>query len=149
MSRKDIATLVSLVGPIARRVYDQFARVSVRTVMDRRDIVLDAMRLQEREVKRRFRQFPVSGEDIFGGQSDAQLQTEVKRKKNLLKANLSNPCSLSNHRHCQSSVPSSFQRRPPSGPRQQRRPQRSFVRPASRGSYRPSTSGRGRGFSKP
>lgn len=164
MSRKDTATLVSLVGPIAHRLYYQFARVSVRMVMDRRDIVLDAMRLPEHEVKCRFSQLPVSSEDIFGGQFDSQLQAEVKRKKNLLKANLSNPRILLNSRQRQSrpqsqqrrqssSVPSSFPRRPPppptSGPRQQRHPQRSFVLLPSRGNYRPSASGRGRGFSEP
>lgn len=63
VSRKVTATLVNLIGPIARRLYDQFARVSVKSVLDRRDIVIDAMKLPEQDVKRRFKQllYPCQG----------------------------------------------------------------------------------------
>lgn len=159
MSRWDTATLVSQVGLIARRVYDQFARVSVKSIMDSRELVLDAMRLQTRDVKCRFRQLPMSGTDIFGGQFDSQLQMEVKRRKDMQKANLSAPRFQSSSRwrgrsnqsqpRRQPSWSGSFSRRPPqSGPRQQRQPQRSFGR-LSRGSSRGASTGRGHGFRRP
>ena len=160
VSRRDTATLVSLVGPIARRVYDQFARVSVKAVMDRRELVLDAMRLPAKEVKRRFRQLPITGADIFGGQFDAQLQTEVKRKKDMQQANLSNPRFQSPALRSRGR-PSQFQRGryipssrrapapAPTAPRQQRQPQRSYGRQPGRGYSRGSSTGRGRGFSRP
>ena len=162
VSRKDTATLVSLVGPIARRVYDQFAKVSVRSVVDRRDIVLDAMRIPQRDVKRRFQQLPIAGEDLFGGQFDAQLITEVKRRKDMANANLSSARVFSHQRQFRPQPQSQRRRQPQSSsgysrrlPPQssissrQRRPQRSFSRPAGRGSFRGSRTGRGRGFSRP
>lgn len=168
VAKKDIATLVSLLGPISRRVYDQFARVSTKAVIDQRDVIINALRLPERDVRRRFRQLPVSGEDIFGGQFDSQLQAEVKRKKNLMKADLGNlnsnrprssrfsrPGPSNQLRRRQNQPSTSTSRRPlhptGSGSTQTRRalPQRSFARPAPRGNFRNSRSSRGRGFSKP
>ena len=163
ISRKDTATLVSLVGPIARRVYDQFVRASVKSVLVQRDIVLEAMRLPQMDIKRRFRELPFSGEDIFGGQFDSQLQTEAKRRKDLLKASLSSPRlqsglgrgskskrfqSRSSRRNQPSSLASGSSRRPSSFFSQQKRTQRASDR-SSRGSSRGSSSSRGRGFSRP
>lgn len=159
VSRRDTATLVSLVGPIARRVYDQLCRVSVRSVLDRREIVLDNMRLPAREIRRRFLQLPISGEDLFGGQFDNHLQTEVKRKKDMQKANLSAPRFRPNQPR-QRPAPSQRRRQPPPqssapnrspqrGFRSQRQQRRPFGRNPVRGSFKSSTSGRGRGFAKP
>ncbi|KAJ8031197.1 hypothetical protein HOLleu_27849 [Holothuria leucospilota] len=92
--RKDTATLVSIIGPLARQVYEQFAKVSVKTVLEQRETVIDAMRLPQKDIKRRFLQLPISGKDLFGGQFDTQLQTEVKCRKDMLKASLTVPRSL-------------------------------------------------------
>ena len=164
VSRRDTATLVSLVGPIARRVYDQLSRVSVRSVLDRREVVLDNMRLPARDVRRRFLDLPISGEDLFGGQFDSQLQAEVKRKKDMQQASLSTP-------HFR---PSQSRQRPPFSQRRRQPTQSSQHQPASnrfstsnfrpyrhqqqrrpfsrnpmRGSSKPTAAVRGRSFSKP
>ncbi|KAJ8025959.1 Ribonuclease H2 subunit A [Holothuria leucospilota] len=89
VSRKDTASLVTFLGPLARRVYDQFARVSIKSVTERRDIILDAMQLSHESVRRRFQDLPVIGDDIFAGQFDFVLQEEAKRKTDLQKAHLS------------------------------------------------------------
>ena len=57
--------MVSLVGPIARRVYDQFVRASVKSALVQRDIILEAMGLLQLDIKGQFRELPVSGEDIL------------------------------------------------------------------------------------
>lgn len=157
--RRDLSTLTSLIGPIARRVFDQFARVSVRSVLDQRELILDSMRLPGRDIRRRFMGLPVSGEDVFGGQFDAHLQTEAKRKKDLQKANLSSSRLQyqSSRRRTGSSTQSrqasgTSSRRPSfSSTRQIRRPQRGAFNPSRGTARRPasSTTSRGRGFSRP
>ena len=160
VSKKDTATLVNLVGPLARRVYDQFARVSVKAVMEQRESIVEAMRLPQRDIKRRFLELPVTGEDLFGGQFDEQLQSEVKRRKDMLKASFNVPRSLPSTRarrtqgFSQRRPPfntSSFvPRRPQPSSSQPRRTQRgASSRTASRGFTRGSKLSRGRGFSKP
>ena len=162
VSRRDTATLVSLVGPIARRVYDQLSKVSVRSVLDRREIVLDNMRLPARDVKRRFLELPISGEDLFGGQFDTQLQAEVKRKKDMQKASLSTPQFRPNQSRQRPAFsqrrrqPNQFQpnsNRPSSNFRPQRQQQqqqrRPFNRNPMRGSSKPTAAIRGRSFNRP
>ena len=162
VSRKDTASLVTLLGPLARRVFDQFARVSVKSVVDRRDIILDAMNLSQESVRRHFQNLPVLGDDIFAGQFDSVLQEEAKRKSDLQKAHLS-----SNRPFFRRSPPRYRTSRPPRGRRQP--PTRSSSRSASqpvrlrqprgafqnqsrfrsRGSSRGSSSSRGRSFMRP
>ena len=166
VSRRDTSILVSLLGPISRRVFDQFARVSVKTVADRRDLIIDAMNLSQENVKRRFRDLPILGQDIFAGQFETVLQDEAKRKKDLLKANLSSSRSFQTRAFSRRSpqsrpsrAPRTVRRQPAprssnrqsyqsSRPRLQLPPQQPRFRPrgSSRGS---SSSGRGRGFSRP
>ena len=165
VSRKDVSALVNLLGPLSRRVYDQFARVSVKSVADRRDIVLDAMHLSQENVKRHFRDLPILGQDIFAGQFESVLQEEAKRKKDLLKANLSSSRPFSNSRPFTRGRPSrpfrgrrnfapSNSRPPPRSSQQPPRSRqvpfsqsqlRSRARAPTRGSY----TSRGRGFSRP
>ena len=165
VSKRDTAILVNLLGPLSRRIYDQFARVSVKTVADRRDLILEAMRLSQENVKRRFRDLPVLGQDIFAGQFETVLQEEAKRKKDLLKANLSGSRSFSGRSSSRRSPPRNRPSRHPargrqsysSGSRPSTRPAPpSRSRPVStaqpRPRYRPargSQPSRGRGFSRP
>ena len=164
VSKKDTAILVNLLGPLARRIFDQFARVSVKTVVDRRDIILEAMRLSQENVKRRFRDLPILGQDIFSGQFETVLQEEAKRKKDLLKANLSGSRSFSGRPSSRRSPPRGRPSRPSARGRQSYSSgSRPSVRPAPpsrsrpvstaqpRPRYRPARSqpSRGRGFSRP
>ena len=160
VSRKDTATLVCLLGPLARRLFDQFSRISVKAVSEQRDAVLEAMRLPQKDIIRRFAQLPLSGEDLFGGLFDSQLQTEVKRRKDMMKANLSRPRQRPSSR-AGNTLPRPFvrpaQSATPSGsrPRSSAPPQRRPSRPStsstrqSKNSFRGSKSSRGRGFSRP
>ncbi|KAJ8039830.1 hypothetical protein HOLleu_13954 [Holothuria leucospilota] len=162
ISRKEASTLISLLGPLSRRVFDQFARVSAKTVSDRREIIVESMRLSQEGIKRRFRELPILGEDIFAGQFESMLQSEAKRKKDLQKANLSNPRFTSRRSPVRRPFRSgkdtrgkrqpSFQGSSRSSiqPNRSRQPALTFQsRPRTRGSSRGATSSRGRSFSKP
>lgn len=161
ISRKDSATLVSLLGPLSRRIYDQFARVSSKSVADRRELILDAMRLSQEGIRRRFQELPTLGEDIFAGQFDTLLQAEAKKKKELQEANLTSRSTSKRSPSRRSSRPSRGNR----GARQtffQASSRASFQsgrsrqstsgypsRSRARGSSRGTSSSRGRGFSRP
>ena len=67
VSRKDTSAIISLLGPISRLLFDQFSRVSVRSTRERRKIVLDAVKWPSVEVKKRFAELPLLGNDLFGG----------------------------------------------------------------------------------
>ncbi|KAJ8030769.1 hypothetical protein HOLleu_27271 [Holothuria leucospilota] len=73
ISRKEASMLISLLGPLSRRVFDQFARVSAKTVSDRRQIIVESVRLSQEGIKRRFWELPILGEDIFAGQFESML----------------------------------------------------------------------------
>ncbi|KAJ8046692.1 hypothetical protein HOLleu_05456 [Holothuria leucospilota] len=122
VSRKDIGAIVNMLGPIARLSYDQFAKVAVRASTDRRELVLDNIHWLSKDIKRRFMKLPLSGPDLFGGKFDEQLTTEIKRKKDINKADFT------------------FKKPPPSKPR--RSPSRAFsgrqARPSVFSSRRPS-----------
>lgn len=162
VSRKDTASLVTLLGPLARRVYDQFARVSIKSVTERRDIILDAMQLSHESVRRRFQDLPVLGDDIFAGQFDSVLQEEAKRKTDLQKAHLSGsrpfsrrspprnrPSRSSRGRRQPPPRPSGRPSAQPNRPRQPRSSTQSQPRYRTRGSSRGSSSSRGRAFMRP
>lgn len=161
ISKKDSTTLISLLGPLSRRIYDQFARVSSKSVAERREIVLDAMRLSQEGIKRRFQELPILGEDIFAGQFDSLLQAEAKKKKELQEANLTprassrrspNRRSSRSSRGSRGGRQSSFQSTSRSTFQSGRSRQSTSnyqPRPRARGSSRGTSSGRGRGFSRP
>ena len=81
ISRKDTGAIVTMLGPTSRRLFDQFARISVRATTERRALVLDSMRLTSKEVKARFAELPMSGVDLFGGKFDSHLQEEADKKE--------------------------------------------------------------------
>ena len=78
-SRTDVGQLVFLLGPLARLVYDQFARVALKAVKVRRGNVLDSFQWPSAEARSRLEQLPVAGPDLFAGQFLDRFVQEVKR----------------------------------------------------------------------
>ena len=87
--RKDTGAVINLLGPVSRLAYDQFAKVAVRASMDRRELVLENIHWPSRDIQRRFMDLPLSGPDLFGGKFEEQLSAEIKRMKDINKAEFS------------------------------------------------------------
>ena len=83
VSRRDTGALLNLLGPTSRLVFDQLARISVRATAQRRDLVLDSLTWPSEAVKRRFKELPFSGVDLFSGRFEDLLQSEVKKHKDM------------------------------------------------------------------
>lgn len=83
ISRRDTGTLINLLGPTSRLVFDQLARISVRATSQRRDIVLDSLTWPSEAVKKKFKDIPLSGQDLFNEEFESLLQTEVKKHKDM------------------------------------------------------------------
>ena len=86
---KDTGAIINLLGPMSRLAYDQFAKVAVRASMDRRELVLENIHWPSRDIQRRFMDLPLSGPDLFGGKFEEQLSAEIKRMKDINKAEFS------------------------------------------------------------
>ncbi|KAJ8026083.1 Polycomb group RING finger protein 3 [Holothuria leucospilota] len=67
-SRAEVGQLVFLLGPLARLVYDQFARVALKAVKVRRANVLDTFQWPSVEARNRLEQLPVASPDLITGQ---------------------------------------------------------------------------------
>lgn len=52
--RKDTGAVVTLLGPLSRLVFDQFARVAVKSLTERRGIVLDSLAWPSATIKKSF-----------------------------------------------------------------------------------------------
>ncbi|PIK54729.1 hypothetical protein BSL78_08375 [Apostichopus japonicus] len=61
ISRKDTAAIIALLGPVSRMVLDQFARVSVKATLTRRDLVLNSLNWSSRSTADAFRNLPILG----------------------------------------------------------------------------------------
>ena len=77
---EDAAPVVNLLGPLVRQTFDHLAKISVKTVMSRRRLLLEPLRWPK-EVTAKFMALPVLGEDLFDGQFGELLQAESKRHK--------------------------------------------------------------------
>ncbi|XP_071823040.1 uncharacterized protein [Apostichopus japonicus] len=86
ISRKDTAAIIALLGPVSRMVLDQFARVSVKATLTRRDLVLNSLNWSSRSTADGFRNLPILGCDLFGGKFDEKLREEAERMKSLREA---------------------------------------------------------------
>ncbi|PIK52327.1 hypothetical protein BSL78_10783 [Apostichopus japonicus] len=86
ISRKDTAAIIALLGPVSRMVLDQFARVSVKATLTRRDLVLNSLNWSFRSTADGFRNLPILGSDLFGGKFDEKLREEAERMKSLREA---------------------------------------------------------------
>ena len=156
VSKSDWKALVNILGPLSRRIFDQFARIVVRSLTDRRSLVLDSLDWIPKDGKRRFQKLPMLGSDIFGGEFGNQIQAEVKRRKDLNKAdiNTSGPSSSSvaSSRFAPKRSPIRTQRfrkpAPPSRRDYQTRQNRPSA-PATRGRSGPSFRGTRRGRQPP
>ncbi|KAJ8040210.1 UDP-glucuronosyltransferase 2B23 [Holothuria leucospilota] len=98
VSRRDTGAVVNILGPLSRLIFDQFARIAVRSVQERRDLLLESLSWPTQDIKRRFLDLPLEGKDIFGGRFDEHLQVEVKRRKDLKKADFRLPAAFSRRR---------------------------------------------------
>lgn len=84
--RKDTSPIVNLLGPISRLSYDQFAKVTIRASVDRRELVLDNIHWPSTDIQCHFMDLPLPSPDLLGGKFDAQLSTKIKGKKDINKA---------------------------------------------------------------
>ncbi|PIK49024.1 hypothetical protein BSL78_14130 [Apostichopus japonicus] len=64
ISRKDTAAIIALLGPVSRMVLDQFARVSVKATLTRRDLVLNSLNWSSRSTADAFRNLPILGRPL-------------------------------------------------------------------------------------
>ena len=138
-SRTDVGNLVYLLGPLSRLVFDQFARVALKSVRVRRGNILDAFAWPSTEARSRMEQLPVVSADLFNGQFLEKLVEEVKRHEETAAASFKPPPTKP------AVTP---QARPAAAaPRGKQRSRRRKARGTGRGdpSGRPTTSGRGRG----
>ncbi|KAJ8034652.1 hypothetical protein HOLleu_21579 [Holothuria leucospilota] len=140
--------MVNLLGPIARLSYDQFAMVAVRASLDRRELVLDNIHWPSFDIRRSFMDLPLSGPDLFGGKFDDQLSSEIKRRKDINKAEFTFTKDTSTSKSRKSPPRTSSRRQPrssgipacrqPTSPRPQRG--RPYIQPSSRSlAFSPST----------
>ena len=92
-TRQEVGSLLFLLGPLARLIYDQFARVTIKATQVRRDNVLDTFDWPTQEARSRLERLPMVGSDLFAGEFLTKLAEEVKRFQETSEAPL-NP----NHR---------------------------------------------------
>ena len=85
-SRAEVGRLVFMLGPLSRLIYDQFARVSLKSTEMRRQNVLNAFDWPTKEARASLEKLPVLGSDLFHGEFLQTLQKEVLRHKEALEA---------------------------------------------------------------
>ena len=78
-SLADVGQLVYLLGPLARLIFDQFARIALKSVRVRRGNILDAFPWPSTEARGRLEQLPVCSPDLFSNQFLDRFVQEVKR----------------------------------------------------------------------
>ncbi|KAJ8039590.1 hypothetical protein HOLleu_17358 [Holothuria leucospilota] len=98
VSHKDTGALVNILGPVARLSHDQFAKVAGKASSNRRELVLDSIHWPSDDIKCHFMELPLSGPDLFAGKFEEQLLTEIKRGKDINKADFNFPRSSSSSR---------------------------------------------------
>lgn len=111
ISRKDTGAIVTLLGPISRLIFDQFARVMVRSTMERRELVLDALPWPSQYIKSSFQSLPMLGSDMFGGKFGEHLQQEATKQRTLKEAEFQLPKSTPYQRKPAFSRSSSYRNR--------------------------------------
>lgn len=62
-----MGTSVNIPGPIAGLCYDQFARVGIRALSDKRELVLGNTYWSSKDIKYPFMVLSLSGPDLFVG----------------------------------------------------------------------------------
>ena len=90
ISWEDAAPVVNLLGPLVRQTFDHLAKISIRSVMSRRRLLLEPLGWPQ-EVVAKFMALPVLGEDLFDGQFEELLQAESKRHREVGEASFRVP----------------------------------------------------------
>lgn len=86
ISRKNTGAIATMLGPTSRVLFDQLARISVRSTSERRSMVIENMSFASESVKKRFLELPMSGNDLFGGKFDDHLKEEADKAEAMKKA---------------------------------------------------------------
>lgn len=86
ISRADTGTVIALLGPVARSMYDQFVGISVKTMTTQQDQVLDTVDWSSCITINAFQDLPILWNNLFGGQFNAKLPKEAERLKDLREA---------------------------------------------------------------
>ena len=68
-----------MLGPLSRLIFDQFARVSLKSTQERRSNLLDAFAWPSAEARSHLQDLPVLGDDLFHGEFFQRFSEEVKR----------------------------------------------------------------------
>ena len=68
LSRPEVGKIAYSLGPLSRLIYDQFAKVALKSVRVRRRNVLDSFDWPSSEARSRLEQLPVLGDDLFNDQ---------------------------------------------------------------------------------
>ena len=80
-SRAEVGSLIFLLGPLARQIYDQFARVAIKSIKVRRDNVLGVFKWPYPEARAHLEQLPFLGKDLFDGRFLEAFVKEVDKHK--------------------------------------------------------------------
>ncbi len=81
LSRKDIIRLTSQLGPMAKLMYESFARIARESVKVRRKAVLDCFDWPSTSARTTLESLPLLGTDLFNDQFMTVLKGEVERHK--------------------------------------------------------------------
>ena len=143
ISRKDGGAIVSLLGPLSRLVYDQLARVAVRSTTERRSLVVESIPWATPAIKSSFSQLPLLGKDLFAGKFDEHLQSQATKAKALKEADVcvSKPRQSDQSRRFPSTSKPSTSTATSQGSSKRWNPKKSYSkksdRPSTKSSYRP------------
>ena len=80
-NRAEVGSLVFLLGPLARQMFDQFSRMALKSVRVRRDNLLSLFHWPYPEARARLEQLPYLSSDLFDGRFLETFQKEVQKHK--------------------------------------------------------------------
>lgn len=137
VSRRETGQLLLLLGPLARLLFSQSARVAVKTMKCRRQNVLATMKWPSPDTKNSLLELPFEGSDLFAGCFQSKLEEEVRRHEAVVKSAFRRPRGPSSARPARQhskGVPLHTRAKPFSHPRSQNR-DRGRLRGTSRPAY--------------
>ena len=88
---EEVGSLVSILGPLSRLIFDQFARISLKATEQRRTNLLDVFKWPTAEARGSLQRLPVSGSDLFHGEFIKTLTEEVTKHKESFNASFMLP----------------------------------------------------------
>lgn len=84
---------MALLCPVARSIFDQFARISVKAKTSWHDQVLDSLEWSSRTTVKLFRDLPILRNDLFGSKFNVKLGQETEWLQALREADDNNVCN--------------------------------------------------------